>query len=355
MFHDRSGHNAPLIALPSRLRAGAVARPLSVAPDRAPFVTPDLFPGSIHGPRCRRSRWGAGSAAGAAARTEAGPRIGAGAPSGVTSGEKPRAVALPPAGPPPPAPAAGASLSAGIAASWGSVAVIVPPCSDRERVPVSARILRGRPRLPGRVSAPARFARLIARARQRAHSSRRLLTCFQKPAPLGRATPGKRLRSPLPWGPSYHNPPDVKLKTRTKSNFIRFFSVPQKPEGPASRPRLIGDEAGLRRVRVLRRRMEDHPRHIGEPTPVPWIVRRPPDDRAWPGVWCQTAIRPPVAIADRQVRRPAGPISEGDHSLYFCTRSLCRNRQASPFQAGLVFPSIPEVSLLRAPDTNLRP
>ena len=42
--------------------------------------------------------------------------------------------------------------------------------------PFSARILRGR----GRGSAPARFAHLIARARQRAHLSCRLLTGFQK-------------------------------------------------------------------------------------------------------------------------------------------------------------------------------
>ena len=53
--------------------------------------------------------------------------------------------------------------------------------------PFTARILLGR----GRVSAPARFARLIARARQRAHVSRWLLTGFQKSAPLGRATPGE--------------------------------------------------------------------------------------------------------------------------------------------------------------------
>ena len=78
--------------------------------------------------------------------------------------------------------------------------------------PFSARNLRGR----GRVSAPARFAHLIARARQRAHVSRRLLTGFQKRRRPAARHPGRRLRSPLPWGPSYHNPPDVKLISGTK-------------------------------------------------------------------------------------------------------------------------------------------
>ncbi len=91
--------------------------------------------------------------------------------------------------------------------------------------PFSARILRARPRLPGRAFAPARFARLIARARRRAYPSRRFLTGFQKAAPLGRATPEKRLRIPLLRGPSYHTPPDVKPKTRTKAILPYFIHI----------------------------------------------------------------------------------------------------------------------------------
>ena len=103
--------------------------------------------------------------------------------------------------------------------------------------PFSARILRGR----RRVSAPARFARLIARARQRAHLSRRLLTGFQKWRRPAAQRRGKRLRSPLPWGPSYHNPPDVKPILRTKVKNIgncSYFSKAGKGVycGPASRP-----------------------------------------------------------------------------------------------------------------------
>ena len=101
--------------------------------------------------------------------------------------------------------------------------------------PFSARILRGR------VLAPARFAHLIARARQRAHFSCRLLTGFQKLAPPGRAAPGKRLRISLPWGPSYHNPPDVKPISQTKliniGNCSYFLKAGKGGYGgPASRP-----------------------------------------------------------------------------------------------------------------------
>ncbi len=45
--------------------------------------------------------------------------------------------------------------------------------------------------------------------------------------------PGTRLRIPLPWGPSYHNPPDVKIKSRIKINLIRFFSYFTTLEGTA--------------------------------------------------------------------------------------------------------------------------
>ena len=43
---------------------------------RRPFVTPAPEPGSIHGSRCRRSRWRTGRTAEATARTKAGPRLG---------------------------------------------------------------------------------------------------------------------------------------------------------------------------------------------------------------------------------------------------------------------------------------
>ncbi len=62
----------------------------------------------------------------------------------------------------------------------GSVALIVPPCSDRERVPFPRVSCAGACARAGARIAAARFARLIARARQRAHLSRRLLTGFQK-------------------------------------------------------------------------------------------------------------------------------------------------------------------------------
>ena len=89
--------------------------------------------------------------------------------------------------------------------------------------PLFARILRGRGR--GRVSAPARFAHLIARARQRAHVSRRLLTGFQKWRRPAAQRRGKRFRSPPPMGPSYHNPPDVKIKTRIKLKISEIIHV----------------------------------------------------------------------------------------------------------------------------------
>ena len=101
---------------------------------------------------------------------------------------------------------------------------------DGERVPFPRVSCAGAP-APGRVSAPARFAHLIARARQRAHVSRRLLTGFQKPAPPGRAARGKRVRIPLPWGPSYHNPPDVKIISGTKFINIGNCSCFAKLEG----------------------------------------------------------------------------------------------------------------------------
>ncbi len=74
--------------------------------------------------------------------------------------------------------------------------------SDGERIPVSRVSCAGACARAGARMAAARLARLIARARQRTHLSRRLLTGIQKMAPPGRATPGTRLRMPLPWGPS---------------------------------------------------------------------------------------------------------------------------------------------------------
>ena len=102
-------------------------------------------------------------------------------------------------GPPQPLPPGGRGVCSGPAISDGQVGGRLRSSSllsRRGAGPFSARILRGR----GHASAPARFAHLIARARQRAHLSRRLLTGFQKLAPPGRAAPGKRLRMPLPSG-----------------------------------------------------------------------------------------------------------------------------------------------------------
>ena len=62
-----------------RARLRPVRRPLRQALSLSPFphiVTPAPEPGSNQGSRCRRSRWRAGSAAEATARTEAGPRLG---------------------------------------------------------------------------------------------------------------------------------------------------------------------------------------------------------------------------------------------------------------------------------------
>ena len=75
--------------------------------------------------------------------------------------------------------AAGATFSAGIAASWGVGCGHRLSFPDGERVPFPRVSCAGAP-ARGRVSAPARFAHLIARARQRAHLSRRLLTGIQK-------------------------------------------------------------------------------------------------------------------------------------------------------------------------------
>ena len=88
----------------------------------------------------------------------------------------------------------------------GSVAVIVSPFATGSGTLFRAYPARARARVgAGAVRAPdcareAEGARLPSASRG-----------FSKMAPPGRAAPGKRLRIPLPRGPSYHNPPDVKL------------------------------------------------------------------------------------------------------------------------------------------------
>ena len=71
---------------------------------------------------------------------------------------------------------------------------------DGERVPFPRVSRAGAPARAGARFAAARLARLIARARQRAQLSRRLLTCFQKTAPLGRAAPGEAAPEPASLG-----------------------------------------------------------------------------------------------------------------------------------------------------------
>ena len=112
-------------------------------------------------------------------------------------------------------------LCGSVCAYRSSTAFRPPPFRPPAAGPAGGTLFRA---YRGRVSAPARFAHLIARARQRAHLSCGLLRGFQKAALPGRAAPGKRFRSPLPWGPSYHNPPDVKPIPRTKFVNIGNFS-----------------------------------------------------------------------------------------------------------------------------------
>ena len=76
----------------------------------------------------------------------------------------------------------------------------------RQAGPCFARIAGGR----GRVSAPARFARLIARARRQTHLPHAFHRGFSKLAPPGRAAPEKRLRTPLLLASYQHIFPDVK-------------------------------------------------------------------------------------------------------------------------------------------------
>ena len=70
----------------------------------------------------------------------------------------------------------------------------------------------------------------------KADFSRRVLRGFQKSAPPGRATPGKRLRSPPPWGSSYHNPPDVKPVSGTKLKNIGNRSCLRSGKGRPPAP-----------------------------------------------------------------------------------------------------------------------
>ena len=121
-------------------------------------------------------------------------------------------------------------LCGSVCAYRSSTAFRPPPFRPPAAGPAGGTLFRA---YRGRVSAPARFAHLIARARQRAHLSCGLLRGFQKAALPGRAAPGKRLRSPLPWGPSYHNPPDVKPISGTKFRNIGNCSRCATAEGPA--------------------------------------------------------------------------------------------------------------------------
>ena len=96
--------------------------------------------------------------------------------------------------------AAGASLAAGIAARAGrrSVAVISSPC------PVGSGGSLCRARFAGvraRASPPARFARLIARARRWAHLSRRFHRWFSNMAPPGHGGAGETAPDAASPGP----------------------------------------------------------------------------------------------------------------------------------------------------------
>ena len=63
------------------------------------------------------------------------------------------------------------------------MAALAPPPGSPTRRDPDSRVFCARPRRCGRVSAPARFARLIARASRRTHVSRRLFEDFFAPAP----------------------------------------------------------------------------------------------------------------------------------------------------------------------------
>ena len=109
----------------------------------------------------------------------------------------------------------------GMGSSFSSNFVpFVPLPARRAAGPCVARIARGR----ARPSAPARFARLIARARRRTHFSRPFLKGFsRRREPKGETAP----RMPLPPVPSYHSFPRVNPVVGTLSDFMnkKQFSV----------------------------------------------------------------------------------------------------------------------------------
>ncbi len=183
------------------------------------IVTPAPEPGSNHGSRCRRSRWRASSTAEATARTEAGPRL-------------PRSGAR-----------TGGGRGDGESGSNHRFRSCVPPSRQRagRGCPCFARIACGR----GRVSAPARFARLIARARRRTHLSR-LLTpgAFSAPSrSLSAETPKGGPGSRLSLLSSYTIPPNVKPGREQKMKTPEIFH-----EMPAAE---AGGEGGFGRQSAL--------------------------------------------------------------------------------------------------------
>ena len=106
--------------------------------------------------------------------------------------------------------------------------------SSGRRTLCRARIAGGR----GRVSAPARFARLIARARQRAHLSRAFHRGFRKWRRPAMAAPEKRLRTPLLPASYQHHFPDVNpfqelfLKKENELPGRPFSALPKPAPGP---------------------------------------------------------------------------------------------------------------------------
>ena len=171
------------------------SRPPATGDSCASCVTPDPDPGSIPDSRCCLSRRGTGSTAEAAARAVAGPRIGAGAPSGVTVG-----------------------------VVHGHACLL--PGKGRDGMSLFRASSRGRGcgAAGGRIAA-ARLVRLIARASRHTHLARRFPPgCFSRPQPsLSAETPKGGPGSRLSLLSFYTIPPNVKPIREQKMKMPEIF------------------------------------------------------------------------------------------------------------------------------------
>ena len=86
--------------------------------------------------------------------------------------------------------------------------------------------------------AAARLARLIARATQRTHVSRRLLTGFQKSAPPGRAAPGDAAPESASLGPII--PHSARCQDHIRNKIQKYRKLPMFREGRRAGKRPCG-------------------------------------------------------------------------------------------------------------------